>query len=664
MLPAVSIIIPYYNHGRHLHQTVTSALRGYRGPLDIIVVNDGSREPKAPIYLQNVQALSDSVRVLAQANQGLSAARNAGLNVARGEYIQFLDSDDMLVPGKIDLQIAHLAVQPRVDVSLSDYLLCEDTASIFRAESSSIAPFDFSLKDFLLNWERGFSVPIHCALFRARALAGFRFDTDVAGKEDWIFWSRLANAGRRFSYVPTYGALYRQHPESLSKDFERMGESWNAAVDAIESVVGAKVPEFRAASNRWYDSFYRPRIALQTNLRLPLRDTPSIEPESQTADLSWISEIAKKRNTDMRAPLISVVVPVYNHYTHLRQCLSSIARQTIRGAYEIVVVNDASTDPRVSEVLRAFAAAVPAVKLIEAPMNMGISKAQNAAVEAAAGTYVAFVDCDDYLPQGALTEVEKHLADAPDYIFTDRFDVDQTGRTLRIAEYGGYEQIRPTGNIAGDLAQGMVASHLKVIRRQSYLDIGGSDPNFDGVQDWELALRVAAVQGRFLYIPHPLYCHRIHANSVTTSDSVRQFWLTNVARRKYMALTHSKNWDSREALGLGRAASFAVANGETIASSVAVFTGFEDRSRFDDVQKARASGKTCIYSVKPQPPLHELNLLREFNSLFDAILTADEVAVLSLMGYVWDRKALVFAGEALLVGSTNPEASNLVALAG
>ena len=99
---------------------------------------------------------------------------------------------------------------------------------------------------------------------------------------------------------------------------------------------------------------------------------------------------------------------------------------------------------------------------------------------------MAFVDCDDELEPGALAAVRNCLLAHPeiDYVFTDRIDIDEKGRVIRTATYGGYEGIRFSGqdNIRSDLLDGMVASHLKVIRRSAYLEIGGCDAMLAGVR--------------------------------------------------------------------------------------------------------------------------------------------------------------------------------------
>jgi len=89
---AVSVVIPCYNAARFLRETLASALNQTCRPLEIIVVDDGSTDDSAAI----AESFGPPVRVIRQANQGESVARNVGIAAARGDYLQFLDADDLL----------------------------------------------------------------------------------------------------------------------------------------------------------------------------------------------------------------------------------------------------------------------------------------------------------------------------------------------------------------------------------------------------------------------------------------------------------------------------------------------------------------------------------------------------------------------------------------
>src|SRR5262245_23729785 len=107
--PTVSIIIPCYNAEPWLAATLESALAQTWPAKEIILVNDGSRDGSLALA-RRFEARGG--RVIDQPNAGASAARNHGLRIARGEFIQFLDADDLLSPGKIAAQVALLAQRP------------------------------------------------------------------------------------------------------------------------------------------------------------------------------------------------------------------------------------------------------------------------------------------------------------------------------------------------------------------------------------------------------------------------------------------------------------------------------------------------------------------------------------------------------------------------
>ena len=103
MLSGVSIIIPCYNQAHYLPESIESALRQTLLPLDVIVVDDGSSDDTA-----TVAARYPGVLCLRQRNRGLSAARNAGLDTARGDFVIFLDADDRLLPCAARIGVAAL----------------------------------------------------------------------------------------------------------------------------------------------------------------------------------------------------------------------------------------------------------------------------------------------------------------------------------------------------------------------------------------------------------------------------------------------------------------------------------------------------------------------------------------------------------------------------
>ncbi len=115
-LPLISVIIPTYNRAAYLAEAIASVTSQTWSPLELIVVNDGSTDETAATLAGLVAKPQPvSLRILCQDNAGPGAARNAGVAVARGEFLAFLDSDDLWLPDKLSRQMAVLQERPETD---------------------------------------------------------------------------------------------------------------------------------------------------------------------------------------------------------------------------------------------------------------------------------------------------------------------------------------------------------------------------------------------------------------------------------------------------------------------------------------------------------------------------------------------------------------------
>lgn len=275
--PRVSVIVPCYNQASYLHECVTSALLAGGDSLEIIIVDDGSTETRTAHHLSEAEALAPGrVRIHRQTNQGLSSARNAGLALARGEFIQFLDADDLLIPGKLDAQLAQLGANPALDVSVCNFLLCDEARSTFSKPDETIADCDLEEADFLYRWERGLAIPIHCGLFRRRVLNGF--DPQARAKEDWLLWVGLSLGGARFAYIHGHWAIYRQHPESMRRSYLNMGRAWLQAGLKIDTLLGGREPLFFESMVAWFEQCYRANPTYREEIaRLQARGTSAAD---------------------------------------------------------------------------------------------------------------------------------------------------------------------------------------------------------------------------------------------------------------------------------------------------------------------------------------------------------------------------------------------------
>lgn len=226
----VSIIVPAYNYGAFLAEAVESALRQSQAQLEVIIVDDGSTDDTAAIAAGLVQR-DARVRYVHQPNQGLSAARNTGMKNAAGEFLVFLDADDVLHEHKLAAHLEHFAREPHVDISYgsSRYFLSgqpEKTfASLALDEQDWMPKVSGGAADVLPALVVNNILPVCSAMLRRGVVEAVgAFDTSLKSLEDWDYWLRAAAAGCCFGYsddarLATY---IRVHSTSMSQNTLRM----------------------------------------------------------------------------------------------------------------------------------------------------------------------------------------------------------------------------------------------------------------------------------------------------------------------------------------------------------------------------------------------------------------------------------------------------------
>jgi GT2 family glycosyltransferase len=212
-------------------------------------------------------------------------------------------------------------------------------------------------------------------------------------------------------------------------------------------------------------------------------------------------------------PLISVVMPVFNTpERYLRKALASVVGQLYPN-WELCVADDASAKPHVAAVLAEYAAKDLRIRIVSRPTNGGISEATNSAIDRATGEYIAFLDHDDVLPAHALYMVACEIARDPDLdvIYSDEDKISRWGRRYD-------PHFKSDWNPDLFLGQNMI-SHLGVYRTLLVREVGGLRPEFDGSQDYDLALRILErIEPRCIrHIPHVLYHWRAAAGSAAKS---------------------------------------------------------------------------------------------------------------------------------------------------
>lgn len=214
----VSVVIPAFNAQEWISETLRSVLAQTYKNIEVIVIDDGSTDRTLAIAEMHLQSSPFSCRVLSQDNLGAGAARNRGWREASGQWIQFLDADDILAPRKIEVQISNPAAR-EADVVYSDWSRLTYRSGSWCQSEELKKPVIGSnaVADILLD--RNFQ-QLGSQLFNAGALARVNgFDEACALIEDVELCLRLAMKGAVFTKVETDGPVfwYRDRPRSLSK---------------------------------------------------------------------------------------------------------------------------------------------------------------------------------------------------------------------------------------------------------------------------------------------------------------------------------------------------------------------------------------------------------------------------------------------------------------
>ncbi|WP_460120611.1 glycosyltransferase [Pseudomonas sp. H3_G09] len=238
-----------------------------------------------------------------------------------------------------------------------------------------------------------------------------------------------------------------------------------------------------------------------------------------TLDADARMRMAKEISRWTNAPLISIIMPVYNPPLNLlREAVDSVKAQLYPN-WQLCLADDASTDTEVSAYLKSLASEDKRIEVIFRGENGHISRASNSALEIATGDYVALMDNDDLIAENALYWVARTIIENPSVglIFSDEDKIDIQGQ--RSTPY-----FKPDWNEYLFRSQNMIC-HLGVYRRDLVTEVGQFRAGFEGAQDYDLALRCVEKLRRdqIIHIPRVLYHWRMHSGSTAMAGDEKPY---------------------------------------------------------------------------------------------------------------------------------------------
>lgn len=224
--PKISIIMPTYNRSDYICEAIDSALSQTYDNIELIVIDDGSTDDTRN-KLEKYNS-DERFKCIHQENQGQSIARNKGLSIAEGEFIAFLDSDNIWLPGKLEKQVGIINENPSFDIFYGDCIVINEKG--IETSRANMSRYSGNITKYLIKDNY---VSMNTTLTRKKC-----FDEigGLSGKvrvgDDYELWLRLSTKFR-FKYIPEYFVKYRVMDDQISTDKYRRFDSNESVLQAF-----------------------------------------------------------------------------------------------------------------------------------------------------------------------------------------------------------------------------------------------------------------------------------------------------------------------------------------------------------------------------------------------------------------------------------------------
>lgn len=472
--PMVSVIIPTYNRPDRLRTAIESVLRQEYQSFQIIVVNDGTEPVEAVVSEMNRDGRI--TLVTHDRSRGLAASRNTGLRQATGKYVCYLDDDDRFLPDHLGTLVKRLEVGDCKVAYTDAWRVHERVVNGQITEVQRDRPYsqEFNAHQLLINNY----MPVLCVMHERACLDEVGgFDESLYVHEDWDLWIRLAT---RYPFI---------HIAKTTAEF-----TWRTDGSTMSS-------EPREAFARTAEIIYR-------------KYAPYAEPHAQIVRHQRERLAALRREAAVTRFDCSIIIPVWNKVELTTQCLVALSAATDGVSYEVIVVDNGSTDGT-QEFLKSLSGDVQVIRNRE---NLGFAKACNQGAAAATGDYLVFLNNDTIPVKGWLSALVDEVKAHPDVaivgsklLYQDR-TVQHAGVAVDRCShmpyhiYRGFAETHPAVNKRREL--NAVTGACLLIRRPLFRDVGGFDEGYlNGFEDVDLCFKVREQGHVIVYQPKSVVFH-------------------------------------------------------------------------------------------------------------------------------------------------------------
>jgi glycosyltransferase involved in cell wall biosynthesis/Flp pilus assembly protein TadD len=471
--PLVSVIVPTFNRPQMLEASIKSIISQTMQDFEIIVVNDAGQDISSVLkrfkdkrikYLQHNQ------------NKGLAAARNTGIKSATGKYITYLDDDDIYYPNHLEILVNYLE-SSNYKVAYTDAYRAhyerENSRYVLKTKDLPYSS-DFDCDRILT----GNFIPVLCFMHEKKCLDDVGlFDETLTSHEDWDLWIRMS---RKYEFG---------HIKKVTAEF-----AW--LMDGSTMTSGKQADMLRTL-----EIIYAKHADL-------VKDKPHIIEIQDRLLESRKKEVQK----EAEAVKSSIVIPVFNKIEYTRQCLEALFKTTPRGLFELIVVDNSSSDGT-QEYLKKLAGEI---KIITNEYNLGFAKACNQGARAARGELLVFLN-NDTVPLAGWLEALIETAEYNISIGIVGGKLLYPDGKIQHAGVGFINGIpdHPLRNFPGDHPEAnetreldMVTGACLLIKKDLFFECGGFDEQYkNGVEDIDLCLKVRMNGYKVIYNPKSTLYH-------------------------------------------------------------------------------------------------------------------------------------------------------------
>lgn len=478
-LPQISIVVATYETPQaYLRAMLDSVLAQVYERWELCVADDASRDPSVLATLRHYAARDPRIRVTARSENGhISAASNTALSLASGDYVAFLDHDDVLAPEALLEVAVALGTDPSCDVLYTDEDKIDDSGTW---RDPYFKP-DWSPESFLARMYVGHLLVCRRAL--VLEAGGFRSEFD--GSQDYDLVLRLSERTGRILHLPAVLYHWRAHPNSTASTGSVKSYATSAAERALRAALERRGERATVHAKTESPGVYDVRFALTGT------------------------------------PRISLIVPTRDHGEDVERCLGAAFARTAYPSLDVTIVDNGSTEPDSLATFERLAAADSRIAILRQPGPFNFSRLINAGVAHAAGDVLLLLNNDTEAVSDGWIEAMLEYAQRPAIgavgallLYPDG-TVQHAGVVAGLGGVAGHSHKHFPGDAPGYFHAlraignySAVTAACMMVRRDAFERAGGFDESLAvAFNDVDFCLRLREAGFRNVYLPHVVLFH-------------------------------------------------------------------------------------------------------------------------------------------------------------